>query len=103
MYSHARGSQVSKDSAHLSWTPEATFLQVVNLTGYNSLLQVELSSVPYVFVLGSRLKGQQYLAMHMRPIYITTFQASAYDMSASTPLVKARPKVKGQENILHPP
>lgn len=94
MYSHACGSQVSWDSAHLSWAPEAALLQVVNLTGCDSLLG--LSSIPCVFVLGSRLKGQQCLVTRMMPICITTFQASAYDMSASIPLAKASAKVKGQ-------
>lgn len=71
-------------------------LQVVNLTGYDSPLGVGLSSVPCVFVLGSRLKGQQYLVIHMMPIYITTFQASVYDTLASVPLAKV-PKSKGRE------
>lgn len=66
------GSQVSWDSAHLSWDQGAALLQVVNLTGRDSLLQVVLSSIPCVFILGSRLKGQQLpgqallLVMHKR-------------------------------------
>lgn len=56
-----------------------------------------------VFILGSRLKGQEQpgqalMMMHKRarPSNMSTFQASAYGMSANTPLVKKSHMTKSQ-------
>lgn len=88
------GSQVTQDSGHLSWAWHVTLLPVVGLTGMSPCCR--LDSILF-HCIHSRIQAEKAAAtgassfgdaQEGKPIYISTFKAFPYGITANTPLVK---------------